>query len=223
MLFHKTRAFSANLRGLSLETKDLSRLAAQTQQIYERNAAEFAAHRPKTLVEKPWLDRFLAGMPEKAHILDLGCGTGDPIAAYFMQKGCQVTGLDASAAMISLARTSFPAGDWRLGDMRTFELPERFHGIIGWCSFFHLTPQEQRHTLSIIAKHLHPEGALLLTVGPQNGEVAGCVGDDPIYHSSLSPHEYARALSDLDLQVLDFVAEDPTCFGMTVLLARKSP
>jgi len=205
-----------------LSDKDISELAHQTQRVYQRNAHRFADERPKTLVEKPWLDHFLKFIPEGGDILDLGCGAGEPIASYFMRHGHSIVGLDASSNMIDLARENTPNGDWRLGDMRSFDFPERFHGIIGWNSFFHLTRDEQRCALPNIIQHLHPGGVLMLTVGPHDGEVAGCVGDDPIYHASLSPNEYSDILSKHMVKIREFAPEDPDCYGMTILLARKS-
>jgi len=210
------------IEGDPLSNNDISGLALQTQLVYQRNARRFAEERPKSLIEKPWLDQFLKLIPEGGEILDLGCGAGDPIASYLIQHGHTVVGLDASSNMIDLARQNFPNGDWRHGDMRAFDFPERFHGIIGWNSFFHLTRDEQRKALPNIVKHLQPEGALLLTVGPHDGEVAGCVGDDPIYHASLSPNEYRDILSGLKVKIQDFAPEDPDCYGMTILLGQKS-
>lgn len=210
------------LEGCQLSDRDITDLALQTQVTYQRNARRFADERPKSLVEKPWLDRFLKWIPEGGKILDLGCGAGEPIASYFIGHGHTVVGLDASSNMVDIARANIPSGEWRLGDMRSFEFSERFHGIIGWNSFFHLTRDEQRNVLPCIANHLHPDGVLLLTVGPLDGEVAGCVGDDPIYHASLSPDEYDSILSSLNIQIRQFVPEDPECYGMTILLAQMS-
>jgi SAM-dependent methyltransferase len=200
---------------------DLSSLAAATQEIYERNAARFDAERSRRLHEHAWLDRFLDLVIEGGWVLDLGCGTGDPIAAYMVARGFQVIGVDTSRAMLDISRSRFPAGDWRHGDMRALDLPERFDGILGWNSFFHLTPDEQRATLPVLAVHMSPGAALMLTVGPKAGEVAGHVGDDAVYHASLAPTEYAAILKDLGLSILQFVKEDPQCELHTILLARK--
>lgn len=203
--------------------EDLASLAARTQDVYERNAARFDAERRKDLVERPWLDRFAAGLPAGGRVLDLGCGAGDPIAAHFMGRGFRVTGLDASRAMIALARRAMPAGDWRIGDMRALDLPEGFDGIIGWNSFFHLTRPEQRAVLPALAGRLAPSGALMLTVGPEDGEVGGHVGDDRVYHSSLSRDEYAAILGAGGMAVTDFAVEEPDCGFHTILIARKAP
>ena len=88
-------------------------LAKTTQDVYERNAARFDAERAKILFEKKWIDCFLGFVPEAGHILDLGCGSGDPFAGYIIGQGYKLTGADASAAMLKLAREKFPDGDWR--------------------------------------------------------------------------------------------------------------
>lgn len=203
-------------------TEDITSLAAQTQAVYQRRATAFTTQRPKSLHEKPWLDRFRNLMPGNGSVLDLGCGNGDPIATYFTDHGHRVTGMDASTNMIKMARENHPNGDWRVADMRGFAFPETFDGIIGWHSFFHLTRDEQRSTLPIIAKHLNPNGALLLTVGPEDGEVTGHVGGDPIYHASLSPAEYGDILATLSIEIRKFTPNDPECDGSTLLLAQKS-
>ncbi|MZR30460.1 class I SAM-dependent DNA methyltransferase [Sneathiella litorea] len=204
-------------------TLSLSDLAKTTQDVYERNADRFDAERLKTLFERNWLDRFLSFVPDKGNVLDLGCGAGDPIASYIISKGYVLTGVDASAAMLRLARGKFPDGDWRQMDMRALDMPERFHGIIGWDSFFHLTRAEQRSVLPKIAEQLHPLGALLLTVGADDGEVSGQVGDDAVYHASLSIKEYTTILETCGLKVVNFRPEDPNCMFRTILLAQKLP
>ncbi len=196
-------------------------LAAMTCDVYERNAARFAVERSKSLHERVWLDRFLGLLPAGGTILDLGCGSGDPIAVYLARRGYAVTGADFSGTMLALARARCPTGDWRRVDMRTLDLPERFDGIVAWDSFFHLTPGEQRDALPRIARHLAPGGAMLLTVGPAAGEVVGRVGADRVYHSSLSREEYEQILDASGVNVVSFVPEDPDCDGHTVLLARR--
>jgi len=201
---------------------DMAALARTTQAVYERQAARFDAERPKVLIERGWLDRFLDLVPTAGHILDVGCGAGEPVARYLMERDRRVSGLDASSAMLALVRARFPDAVWHRGDMRSFELAERFDGIVAWDSFFHLTRDEQRSVLPRLTRHLAPGGALLLTVGPAEGEVTGHVGGELVYHASLSPEEYREILAAQDLGVVDFVTEDPECDGHTVLLARKA-
>ncbi|MCR9213617.1 MAG: class I SAM-dependent methyltransferase [Proteobacteria bacterium] len=200
----------------------LAELALTTQDVYERNSVRFDAERYKGLIEKAWLDRFLDLLPETAEVLDVGCGSAEPIADYIIGRGFQLTGVDASSGMIRLARARFPDHDWRQMDMRSLDLPEKFHGLIAWNSFFHLTREEQRQVLPLFAAHLKAPGALMLTVGPEEGEVDGHVGDDRVYHASLSLEEYRMILESHGLEVIKFIPDDPDCDGHSVLLARFS-
>ncbi|WP_299293081.1 class I SAM-dependent methyltransferase [uncultured Tateyamaria sp.] len=192
-----------------------------TQQVYERQAEAFDAGRSRALFEARWLARFTACLPAGARVLDLGCGSGDPIARWFIAEGFRVTGVDFVQPMLDLARGRWPEGDWRLGDMRTLDLPDRFEGIVAWNSFFHLRPDEQRTCIAHMARHLVPGGSLLLTVGPKAGEVSGTVGGEPVYHASLSPAGYATCLEEHGLRLTGFLAEDPDTDKASVLMARK--
>tara|TARA_R110002094_G_scaffold159782_1_gene145216 strand:+ start:84 stop:710 length:627 start_codon:yes stop_codon:yes gene_type:complete len=204
------------------ETTDLAALALKTQEVYERSAEIFDTLRDKSLFERGWLDRFLSLLPERPAILDLGCGSAEPIAAYLIKCKARVTGLDASSAMIRLARTRYPEGDWRVSDMRGLDLTERFDGILGWDSFFHLTRDEQRALLPRMAAHLNFSGLLMVTVGPGDGEVTGHVGERLVYHASLGIEEYRRILKEVGMRILEFRPNDPDCHGRSVLLAQRT-
>ncbi len=189
--------------------------------VYEQEAATYDAQRSRALFEARWLARFAASLPSGGRVLDLGCGAGEPIAQWFIAENFRVTGVDFAGAMLEIARSRWPAGDWRQCDMRQLDLGETFDGIVAWNSFFHLTPQEQRLMLARMARHLTSGGQLLLTVGPKKGEAIGTVGGRPVYHASLSPAEYAGLLQEQGLRLTGFLAEDPECDSHSVLMARK--
>ena len=190
--------------------------------IYEARAAEYDAQRSRSLSEARWLARFASVLPTGGRVLDLGCGTGEPIARWFMAEGFAVTGVDFAGAMLDIARGRWPDGDWRQADMATLDLGERFDGIISWNAFFHLDPDAQRACIGRIAAHLGPGGSLLLTVGPEAGEVTGHVDGAEVYHASLSPAEYAVCLESNGLRLTGFQAEDPECERHSLLMAQKA-
>jgi len=47
-------------------------------------------------------------LPARAHVLDLGCGTGMPISQVLIDRGLVVYGVDASASMIAAFLARFP-------------------------------------------------------------------------------------------------------------------
>lgn len=199
----------------------LKEIEKTTNAVYERQGARFDLERPKTLFEKKWLARFQDLLPENPHILDVGCGAAEPIAAYFIGQGISLTGVDFAESMLEISRTRFPDNRWIQMDMRSLALEERYDGVIGWHSFFHLTQEDQRRTLPRFVDHLNVDGVLLLTVGHVEGEVSGHVGGEPVYHASLSATEYTEILEASGARVLDFVPEDPDVDGSTILLAQK--
>ncbi len=67
---------------------------------YDRIARGYARSRDRTLFERGWLDRMLAHAPGR-QVLDLGCGTGLPIARYLTDRRCRVTGVDGAATMMA--------------------------------------------------------------------------------------------------------------------------
>ncbi|WP_206340539.1 class I SAM-dependent methyltransferase [Fuscovulum blasticum] len=188
---------------------------------YDRSAADWHAMRQGSYPERPWIDRVARALPEGAAVLDLGCGSGHPVAADLLARGFGVTGLDMSEAMLDIARAALPAGRWVQGDMRALDLGRRFHAVIAWDSFFHLTGADQRALIPRIAAHLHPGGWFLFTAGPREGEVWGAVSGGPVFHASLSPAGYAAALETARLLPRQFVAEDPQTAGRSIWLARK--
>lgn len=189
--------------------------------LYQRHAAAFDRLRDKTLFERDWIDRFAGSLPPGAAVLDIGCGSGEPIAAGLIGRGFALTGIDSSTAMIDLCRERFPSAEWHVGDMRGMELGRRFHGLLAWHSFFHLTGDGQRAMFPRFAAHALPDALLMFTSGPEEGVAVGTFEGEPLYHASLSPEEYRALLEENGFAVIDHVANDPNCGGATVWMARR--
>ncbi len=194
--------------------------AADIIALYQRHADKWDQDRGKTLFERPWLDRFSTALAPGLPILDLGCGSGEPMARYLVDQGHAVMGVDTSPGAIDLCRRRFPDQRWLVADMRTLALPDRFGGIVAWHSFFHLTPDDQRAMFPIFARHAAPGAAVMFTSGPEHGERIGEYHGDPLYHASLAPAEYEALLAANGFRVLSYVPEDATCGGATVWLTK---
>jgi SAM-dependent methyltransferase len=188
--------------------------------IYERHAIAWSRDRGDRLDEKAWLDLFLALLPKAPTVLDIGCGSGVPMARYLIGHGCRVTGVDASSSMIALCADRFPEQEWHVADMRTLDLDRTFEGIVAWDSFFHLPQADQRRMFGIFARHAAGRAALMFTSGPSAGEQLGSYRGEPLYHASLGADEYRELLRDNGFHVMAHVVEDPTCGRHTVWLAR---
>jgi SAM-dependent methyltransferase len=195
--------------------------ACRVVDLYQRHAATWSRERGDRLQEKAWLDGFLDELPQRRRVLDLGCGSGIPIAGYLIANGCQVSGVDASSAMVTLCADRFPEQRWQVGDMRTLDLDRTFDGILAWDSFFHLPQADQRSMFGIFKRHAGAGAALMFTSGPSAGEANGSYQGEPLYHASLDSEDYRELLRDNGFDVVRHVVEDPDCGGRTVWLARQ--
>ena len=118
-------------------------------------------------MERPYLDMVASHLQPGARVLDLGCGSGEPLARYFIEHGYDLTGVDAASSMIALCRKRFPQAEWIEVDMRGLALGRRFGAIIAWDSSFHLDQDEQRAMFPVFQRHIEPGGVLLFTSGPK--------------------------------------------------------
>jgi SAM-dependent methyltransferase len=80
-----------------------------------------------------------AGVGPGTELLDIACGSGYA-ASVAAGRGATVSGLDASEALIAIARARTPAGDFRVGDMFAlpfdddrFDVAMSFNGIWKGC------------------------------------------------------------------------------------------
>jgi SAM-dependent methyltransferase len=196
--------------------------AAAIIDLYQRKAQDWIESRARSgLFEKPWLDRFRALLPPAGPVLDLGCGSAEPMARYLIELGHAVAGVDSSPAMIDACRRHFPGQEWLVADMRKLSLQRQFSGILAWDSFFHLCYDDQRQMFPVFRAHAAPNAALMFTSGPADGEAIGSFGGEPLYHASLDAAEYRSLLDRNGFRVVAHVVEDPDCGGHTIWLAQR--
>ena len=185
--------------------------------LYERHAAEWDLNRTAELtLEQEWMARFVSLLPPGGAVLDIGCGSGQPIARHLLERGFCVVGVDSSPTLIATCRRRFPEAQWMVADMRTLSINRTFDGLIAWDSFFHLPHHDQRALFAIFRAHAAPGAPLLFTTGPGFGEAIGSFQGEPLYHASLSAEEYRSLLASCGFEVRHHVAEDPSCGGHTV-------
>jgi SAM-dependent methyltransferase len=68
--------------------------------------------------------------------LDIGCGTGVALATA-VERGAEVSGIDASEELVGIARERVPGADIRVGDMQSLPFEDdSFDLVTGFNSFF---------------------------------------------------------------------------------------
>jgi SAM-dependent methyltransferase len=189
---------------------------------YERYALSWDVDRRAAIwYDKSWIDRFIALLPAGSSVLDVGCGSGQPVAFAMVTAGFKVTGVDTSPSLLALCRNRMPDQEWVRSDMRVLALGRQFAGVLAWDSFFHLKHDDQRALFPIFAAHAERGATLMYNAGLAHGEGIGSYRGDALYHASLSDAEYESLLEATGFELLEHSVGDPAKGGRIVWIARK--
>ena len=107
-------------------------------------------------------------LPDRASVLDLGCGTGVPISETLIKRSFDVYGVDASASMVAAFRANFPTAPVECAAVEDSDFFGRtFDAVIAWGLFSLLDAELQRKLIAKIATALRVGGRLLFTAPSQ--------------------------------------------------------
>ena len=106
----------------------------------------------------------------RAAILDLGCGPGRDLRA-FAALGHEVTGLDGSVGLVTIARSETDCQVRLNLDLP----PARFDGIFANAALFHVPSSQIVRVLADLAVALKPRGVLFCS-NPRGKNEEGWVG-----------------------------------------------
>ena len=109
------------------------------------------------------LERLVAGLPDGAPVLDLGCGAGLPVTQWLARRFA-VTGVDVSARQLALARRHAPGATFIQADMTALDLPAAsVDAIVAFYSIIHVPRAEHAPLLARLRRWLRPGGRFLAT------------------------------------------------------------
>jgi ubiquinone/menaquinone biosynthesis C-methylase UbiE len=132
------------------------------QRGYDTVAEAFNAARSQESADV--LAPLLKALPDGARVLDLGCGTGVPIARALAERFA-VTGVDISAAQLELARRQVPGATFIQGDMTSIEFDDAsFDAVVSFYAIFHLPREQHAALFGKIHRWLKPRGYLLASL-----------------------------------------------------------
>ena len=154
---------------------------------------------------------------KEGKLLDLGCGSGEPFAKWFIDRGWSVTGVDFSEEMLELALKYVPKMETIHSDILKIEFkPNSFDAITATYSLFHIPSNEHVTLFEKIYTWLQPEGKLLFTYATKeytgSNEFNGYknfMGQE-LYYSHKTPEEL---FSDLEKIGFDIVSRENRCIG----------
>lgn len=145
----------------------------QTIDAYDKHAEEYAKKFDNYDVYRNKISDFQKKyIPNKTHILDLGCGPGNNIKVLLENdQTCSFTGVDLSMEFIKISTQRFPQFTFTLQDIRKLDIQSKFKAIIASFCIVHLTDEETQNFLKTLSTLLVENGYLYLSY--MNGEKAG--------------------------------------------------
>lgn len=167
---------------MSADVETLRVYAAQA----ERYADVFDVER-----EDPWLDAFLAAMPEGAQVLELGCGPGR-IAGVMQSAGLRVDAVDASPEMVALARERHGV-DARVARFDEIDAQDVYAGVWANFSLLHAPRAEMSGHLNRLHRALVPGGRLHLGLKAGQGETRDELGRFYTYYEEQELRDLLQA------------------------------
>jgi len=205
-----------------------------TREAYDAVAETYARMFRDALRDQP-LDRamvtaFAEVVGEGGRVADLGCGPG-AVTAHLAELGLEVFGVDASTAMIELAREAHPGLRFDVGSMEAPAIADgTLDGVLSRWSVIHTPPDELPVILAEFHRVLAPGGHLLIAFSASEGPSHPTQVFDhavaPAYR--WSPDHLAALLREAGLaEVARMVREprptDRRQFQAVHLLARRAP
>lgn len=126
---------------------------------------KYRDNRKLTDTEEGLLSDMIREMPG-TRLLDVGCGNGELYDRYFVDKGCDVTGIDISEYQIDCAWKNIPTENFIEGnfvDMKLSEIP-CVDGVICMYALFHFMGEDQKIAIQRMYNVLQYKGICLLKV-----------------------------------------------------------
>jgi len=168
----------------------------KTLAVYQDRAEDyarmFANAKPSSI-----LNRFIETVPKGARVLDLGCGPGDS-GSLMLQAGLDVDLVDASPAMISIARDrhGLPA---RLATFDDLDAVAAYGAVWANFSLLHAPRADLPRYLSAIHRALVPGGYFHIGMKVGDGEHRDALGR---FYTYVSRDELVALLADAGFGVI---------------------
>ena len=151
------------------------------------------------------------GLPRGGRVLDLGCGSGEPVTRVLAEAGLDVYGIDASPTLVQVFRDKLPEVPVRCEDVLTSDFfGLTYDAIVAIGLVFLLDEVAQKQLLRKCVAHLRADSgrdAPLLFSAPREAVEWEDVLTGRLSRS-LGEAGYRDALQGLDLQVDNYGTDE---------------
>lgn len=126
-------------------------------------------------------------------VVDLGCGTGVPLATKLNDMGLRVIGVDSSAKMIDAFKANLPGSETHLTSIQDYVFSNcTISGALCWGCMFHLRPEDQISVLNNVFGSVSIGGRFLFTSAKENDSKTGEMDGVEFSYYSLGSDKYNK-------------------------------
>jgi ubiquinone/menaquinone biosynthesis C-methylase UbiE len=170
-----------------------------------------------------WVGELARLLPEKALVVDLGCGAGIPATRHLAEHGLRVVGADFSGVQLSRARRLVPAARFVQADMTTLRLrPASVDAVVSFYALIHVPLDDQRALFPRIRSWIAQGGYFLAITGADRWTGTETYLGAEMFWDHADTATYLRWLSAARLEPVwhRYVAEGES--GHSLILTRAS-
>ncbi|NHJ04890.1 MAG: class I SAM-dependent methyltransferase [Candidatus Heimdallarchaeota archaeon] len=168
---------------------------------WDKIGSLYDSYRDKHKIDNE-LEEIVKLLPVKAKVLDVGSGSGEPVAKFLVEKGINVTGIDISKNMVELAQKNVPQATFIQMDMLTLNFEENsFDGIICVYSLWHVPKKEHTQIYKAFHRILKPNGLLVINTGIRESEGMSDFFGEPMLWSNHDPKTTLKLVKEAGFTV----------------------
>jgi SAM-dependent methyltransferase len=165
----------------------------------------------------------LPNLAKDAHILDLGCGTGQ-LTQKLLKKGYKVTGIDTSEGMLRYARENAPGANLVFNDALLIDFSPTFDAVISIGVLNHvMTLEDLTSIFHKVYQTLLPNGVFVFYLFLEeeyqfnwDGKISGNVKEDYAWATRNSYNSEAKVAS-INLTIFSLIEQTWQRFDSTIL------
>lgn len=131
---------------------------------YDKSADQFSQHYDQIGPREGDIELAfaLAGNPEHARVLEIGCGNGRDAQAI-MRRTPDYTGIDTSESMLDIARGRLPAGNFEQVSATDFDYKGPYEVVFAFALFRHMNLEEVTTVLTAAYYSLRVGGVFYIS------------------------------------------------------------
>ena len=174
---------------------------------YDLISDNWQKFRNSTAINKCVVD-FAKLIAPNGHVLEIGCGTGYPVAHYLSLHNFTVTGIDVSREMIAKAKAlKLPNAVFLNREVLDFSSDIRYDAVIAFDSLWHIAKSEQAEVYRKISCLMKDGAYFLFTHGKRNDERVGTMFNQPFYYGALDIYELNTIFSETGLKIISLTED----------------